>query len=271
MHLAQALALAQLTEDRLLEAESYAEWAAVHAENDNLREALVSLNRAHGIFRALRASRHVLRTERMMAELQPRYLRTVTAYGEEIVGASDPGIGVHARRVASYATVLGRAAGVAADDVVALRTGALLHDIGKAIVPRSVLTKPGRLTGDEWEVVKSHTVVGEDLVADLGFAWDIAPIVRHHHEHWDGSGYPDELAGEAIPLMARIVCVADVFDALTNARAYRRALAPAEALAAMGGMADSILDPGLFRVFEGLAVDGEIERAGRMAVELATA
>lgn len=271
VNLSQALSLAQLTEDRLLEAETWTEWASLHSDSGRTREALVSLNRAHRIFQQLRATRDVLQVERMFEEMQPRFLQAVNAYGEQVASPTDPAIGGHSRRVANFASLLGEAAGLSHEDAGRLRTGALLHDVGKVVVPRSVLSKPGRLTADEWEAVKNHTVAGAGLVADLDFAWDIAPIARNHHEHWDGSGYPDRLQGEDIPLLARVVCVADVYDALTSARAYRPALAPKQAFAEMQAMSGSILDPDLFRTFRELAREGALERVGRNAEMLVAA
>lgn len=265
VNLSQALSLARMTEDRLLEAETYAEWASLHTEMGRSREAVVAINNAHRIFQELRASRDVLQVERMFEELQPRFLQAVNMYGEEMAGAADPEIGGHARRVANLATALGEAVGVVAEETSVLRTGALLHDVGKVIVPRAVLAKPGKLTDDEWELVKSHTVAGENLISDLDFAWDIAPIARHHHEHWNGGGYPDKLCGDDIPLFARVVCVADVYDALTTDRAHRPGMEPADAIQEMQAMAGSVLDPDLFDVFRRLAADGVVEQVAQSA------
>jgi putative nucleotidyltransferase with HDIG domain len=102
------------------------------------------------------------------------------------------------------------------------RIGALLHDVGKISVPTEILNKPGRLTAHEREVMERHAAAGAELLADIEFPWDILPMVRHHHERWDGAGYPDGIAGENIALVARIVCVADVFDAPTDRHTARR-------------------------------------------------
>ncbi len=271
VNLSQALSLAQMVEDRLLEAETWTEWANLHSDCGRAREALVALNNAHRLFLELRATRDVLQVERLFEEMQPRFLVAVNAYGEQVAGSSDPGIGSHSRRVASYAAALGQAVGVSGDEAIVLRTGALLHDVGKVVVPRSVLSKCGQLTGAEWEAVKNHTVAGAGLVTDLDFAWDIAPIARHHHEHWDGSGYPDRLRGEDIPLLARVVCVADVYDALTSARAYRPALDNEEAFREMSRMAGTTLDPRLFSTFADMAADGVLEAVGRNAEMLVAA
>jgi putative nucleotidyltransferase with HDIG domain len=103
------------------------------------------------------------------------------------------------------------------------RIGALLHDVGKLVVPAEVLNKPGKLNADEWALMRSHTTAGVEIIADIEFPWDIRPIVQYHHERWDGRGYHG-LAGEAIPLAARIVSACDAFNAMTTDRSYRKAL-----------------------------------------------
>ena len=133
-------------------------------------------------------------------------------------------------RVAFFACVLADSAGFNSRSLFWFRIGALLHDIGKIIVPTEVLNKPGKLTDDEWAIMKRHPEAGLELVADIDFPGDIIAIIRNHHERWDGTGYPDGLAGEAIPLEARVVAVADAFDAMTSVRPYRPSLPVASAM-----------------------------------------
>jgi len=118
----------------------------------------------------------------------------------------------------------------------------LLHDIGKIGVPEAILKKPGPLSVEEWEIMRAHPVIGAQIVAPFEFFADAARVIRHHHERWDGSGYPDGLARETIPLEARIVAVADVFDALTSVRSYRAALARDAARACLATEAGRTLD-----------------------------
>jgi HD-GYP domain-containing protein (c-di-GMP phosphodiesterase class II) len=125
---------------------------------------------------------------------------------------------------------------------------ALLHDLGKIGVPETILRKPGALTAAEWEVMRRHPVTGARIVSPLEFFDEGALILRHHHERLDGSGYPDRLTGEAIPLGARIVAVADVYDALTSERPYRRGLAHADAIRVLHGEAGRTLDRRLVAV-----------------------
>ena len=127
----------------------------------------------------------------------------------------------HCQRLAHYAFALGRTLGLNEDDLSALARGGYLHDVGKIGIPDAVLLKRGPLTPDEYELIKQHAVVGERLCGELRSLRKVRPIVRHHHERLDGSGYPDGLRGDAIPLLAQIMGVVDVFDALTTTRPYR--------------------------------------------------
>jgi putative two-component system response regulator len=129
----------------------------------------------------------------------------------------------HCERLARYAVVLGRRLGLPDEDLAALHRGGFLHDIGKIAIPDAILAKPGALTADEYTQMKQHTVIGEHLCGNLRVLARVRPIVRHHHELLDGTGYPDGLRGDQIPLLAQIIGVVDVFDALTTVRAYKRA------------------------------------------------
>ena len=137
----------------------------------------------------------------------------------------------HCHRLAHYASALGRALDLDEDDVSALGRGGFLHDLGKIGIPDDILLKPGPLTPAEYELMKQHTVIGDRLCGELRFLRKVRPIVRHHHERLDGSGYPDRLQGEAIPRLAQIMGIVDVFDALTTERPYRRALPVERAVA----------------------------------------
>jgi putative two-component system response regulator len=135
----------------------------------------------------------------------------------------------HCLRLADCASALGRHLGLNTDDLTALYRGGFLHDLGKIAVPDAILFKPGALTPTEYEVVKAHPVVGDNICAPLRSLERVRPIVRHHHETLDGKGYPDGLRGTAVPLLAQIIAVADVYDALTTDRPYRSALTSAAA------------------------------------------
>lgn len=139
----------------------------------------------------------------------------------------------HCECLAKSSVALGQALGLGEEELRALRLGGYLHDLGKVAVPEAILLKPGPLTAEERAIMQKHPVVGEAICRPLRSLQAVLPIIRHHHERWDGSGYPDGLAGEAVPVTARILQVVDVFDALTTDRPYRRALPPAQALATL--------------------------------------
>lgn len=146
------------------------------------------------------------------------------------VESRDQETGAHCERVAQYSVMLGSAMGLPETSLQALYRGGFLHDIGKICVPDAVLFKRGKLSEVEWEVMRSHTVCGEEICRPMKSLSAVLPIIRNHHERWDGSGYPDGLAGEDIPLLARIFQIADIYDALTTQRSYKPALSHEEAL-----------------------------------------
>jgi len=165
----------------------------------------------------------------------------------------------HSERVGASARRLGAALGLPADEIDTLTQAGLLHDIGKIGVPEAVLRKRGALDPDEWALMRQHPVIGAQIVAPFEFFADGALVIRHHHERWDGSGYPDGLAAGAIPLGARIVAVADVFDALTSERPYRAALSADAALAYLAAEAGHTLDPDVVAALLGVvAADGTL-------------
>jgi len=145
--------------------------------------------------------------------------------------AKDLYTGKHSERVTRYATQIAALLGCSGAEIESMRTVSYLHDIGKIGIHDSILNKPGFLTSDEFEIVKKHPSIGESIISELGLSPEERSIVKHHHERWDGEGYPDRLAGEDIPLFARIVSVADAFDAMTSKRAYREAMSTNEAIA----------------------------------------
>jgi len=145
------------------------------------------------------------------------------------VEARDPALEGHCERLAHYTVAMGEALGLDPEALEALRRGALLHDIGKIGIPDAILLKPGALTEDEWEVMRQHPVIGERICLPLKSLAMVLPIIRHHHERRDGSGYPDGLQGQSIPVTARVLQTVDIYDALTTDRPYRKALRPAEA------------------------------------------
>jgi len=148
-----------------------------------------------------------------------------------MVEAKDSNTGDHCSRLAHKAVVLGQALGLSTLELMALRRGGVLHDIGKLGIPDAILLKPGKLSEEEWGVMRQHTSIGHQLVTHLKSMRLTAPIIRHHHERWDGSGYPDGLAGEQIPLLARVFQLVDIHDALSHARPYKPNLSPQQVAA----------------------------------------
>ena len=163
-------------------------------------------------------------------ELSKLYLSTIEALALAI-DAKDQVTSGHIRRVQLHSVALARELGVPEGEVHAIEAAALLHDLGKLAVPEHILNKPGKLTSAEFDQMKTHAAIGADILATIDFPYPVEPIVRYHHEMWDGKGYPAGISGEAIPIGARILSVVDCFDALTSDRPYRRALTRDEALA----------------------------------------
>lgn len=155
----------------------------------------------------------------------------------------------HSRRVSEYACALAEALGAQRDEVELLRRAACLHDIGKIGVHESILEKPARLTAEERNLVEEHPSTGETIVTPLDFLTPLRPLIRHHHERMDGEGYPDRLSGKDIPLLARILTIADAFDAMTSERPYRPAMSRESAAAELMANAGRQFDAGLASVF----------------------
>jgi putative two-component system response regulator len=173
------------------------------------------------------------------------------------IEGKDPYTHGHCERLSDYSARLGEHLGLAEDDITALRRAGVVHDIGKVAVPDAILLKPSRLTEEEWKLIKEHPVVGERICAPLKSFRLVLPIIRHHHEKLDGTGYPDGLRGEAIPITARVLQVVDVFDALTTERPYKKAFTIVDALQTMKEeVAKGWWDPHVFGEFERLVRSG---------------
>lgn len=248
----RALREAERREDLLLEAEITKEMAHLFHSEKRHPEVLQCLNRAHDAFSVLRARRDLAAVDQAIAKLEESFATIVRDWGDSIE-SKDYYTQGHCERVAAGACELATAAGVGAQDLAWFRMGALLHDVGKVTVPSEILNEPGPLTDDQWTIMKRHPENGVKLLADVEFPWDIRPMVLHHHEHWDGGGYPHGLKGSEIPMAARILCVADVFDALTTTRSYRTAFSPEAALKIMKDDAGRVFDPELFEIFATIA------------------
>lgn len=188
-----------------------------------------------------------LKTKEIM-EASRVHLATVEALATAIDARDQLGVG-HVRRTQIYAVAIGKLLGLSTGEIDALRTGALLHDIGKLAVPDHILNKPGKLTHGEMEKTKTHSSVGASILEKVGFSTPVVPTVKYHHEFWDGSGYPEGLRGTEIPLTARILSVADAFDTLRIARPYRPAISRDDACSFLRAGAGTQFDPNLVDLF----------------------
>src|SRR5580658_1016670 len=200
-----------------------------------------------------RSSRtHIVQVEREnkhVVEMNSLHLRTIEALALAI-DAKDHTTHDHLQRVQLYALEIGKDLGLTEMEMDALRAAAVLHDIGKLAVPEHIISKPGKLTRAEFEKMKIHPVVGAEILERVEFPYPVVPIVRSHHEKWDGTGYPDGLKGSEIPIGARILAAVDCLDALASDRQYRRALPLDEAMARVVSEAGTAFDPAVVRALQ---------------------
>ena len=193
--------------------------------------------------------------KKINAELTDTYRRLEDSYLESIqalrhaVEAKDTYTRGHSDRVSAYSVLIGKKLGLSEDDLESLRVGGLFHDIGKIGVPDSILQKVSALTDDEYAQIKQHPIVGIQILSNASIFQDILPIVKHHHEKFDGSGYPDGLSGDNIPYLARITSIADGFDAMTSSRSYRNSLPLETVVSEFKKYAGTQYDPNITSVF----------------------
>ena len=202
------------------------------------------------MYRSYRLYLGKLESEKQHAEkVSSLHLRTIEALALAIE-AKDQTTGEHLQRVRIYAMELARELGLTEDETEALRAASVLHDIGKLAVPEHIISKPGKLTPEEFEKMKIHPIVGAEILEQVDFPYPVVPIVRAHHEKWDGSGYPSGLKGEDIPIGARILAAVDCLDALASDRQYRRALPLNEAMAKVVSESGISFDPRVVGILE---------------------
>jgi putative nucleotidyltransferase with HDIG domain len=184
----------------------------------------------------------VRRLQRALRQNQELFLETIRTLAAAI-DAKDPYTRGHSERVSSYSMAIARHLGLSQEEVFRIRTAAILHDVGKLGVRESILNKPGGLTEEEFAVMRQHPAIGAQIMEPIRMLKDIIPGIRNHHETWDGRGYPDQLEGEDIPMVARIIGAADTFDAMTTNRPYQQAFEFEAVLEKMRTMSGSRFDP----------------------------
>ena len=236
--------------------------------------SLLVLPLIYWVYRSYRLYLGRLEAEKERVEVEKRHveqiaslnMRTIEALALAIE-AKDHTTHTHLQRVRTYAVEVARELKLGEEQVEALRAAALLHDIGKLAVPEQIINKPGKLTPEEFEKMKVHPLVGAEILDRVAFPYPVAPIVRAHHERWDGSGYPEGVAGENIPIGARILAAVDCLDALASHRQYRPALPLSEAMAKVKEKSGTWFDPKIVAILESRYI--ELERMAQMSEDTA--
>jgi diguanylate cyclase (GGDEF)-like protein/putative nucleotidyltransferase with HDIG domain len=232
--------------------------------------SLLVLPLIYWVYRSYRLYLGRLEAEKERVEVEKRHveqiaslnMRTIEALALAIE-AKDHTTHTHLQRVRTYAVEMAKELNLDEEQIEALRAAALLHDIGKLAVPEQIINKPGKLTPEEFEKMKVHPLVGAEILDRVAFPYPVAPIVRSHHERWDGSGYPEGLEGENIPIGARILAAVDCLDALASHRQYRPALPLSEAMAKVKEKAGTWFDPQIVSILESRYI--ELERMAQMS------
>ncbi|HYM76153.1 MAG TPA: HD domain-containing phosphohydrolase [Candidatus Dormibacteraeota bacterium] len=249
----------------------------VHFLNAHIgwQSSVLILPPIYGMYHSYRLYLGKLETKKQHAEqVSKLHLRTIEALALAIE-AKDETTGEHLQRVRVYALELAKELGLSEDETEALQAASVLHDIGKLAVPEHIISKPGRLTPEEFEKMKIHPIVGAEILEQVHFPYPVVPIVRAHHEKWDGSGYPNGLAGEEIPIGARILAAVDCLDALASDRQYRKALPLDEAMAKVASEAGTSFDPKVVAILrrryielEKLATEQPLQAPPKLSVDI---
>lgn len=241
-----------------IEAEILYEKGQLFLQTERQMEALQLLESSLKIFSQIEATGKADKTEKLIKSIEELYLRIFESMALR-VDQKDHYTKGHSDRVAKLSLVLARELYLPNGEIKAIVAASLLHDIGKIDVPDEVLKKNGRLTNEEYEIIKNHPDAGIQRLSGIKFPWEIVSLIRHHHERYDGKGYPAGLAGELIPLGARIICVADVFDALTSERSYRKAFSSQRALEVMRNEMGMAFDPLVLETLVTVVNQGRID------------
>jgi HD-GYP domain-containing protein (c-di-GMP phosphodiesterase class II) len=199
----------------------------------------------------------VRKLKQALRQNQELFLETIRTLAAAI-DAKDPYTRGHSERVSSYSMAISRHLALSQDEVFRVHIAAILHDVGKLGIRESILNKPGGLSDDEFEIMRQHPAIGAQIMSPIRMLKDIIPGIRNHHETWDGKGYPDRLKGDEIPMVARIIGVADTFDAMTTTRPYQQAMTLEYVLAKMRSMSGSRFDPNVIDAFMAAVESGDV-------------
>ena len=236
--------------------------------------SLLVLPLIYWVYRSYRLYLVRLEAEKERVEIEKRHVEQIASLNMRTIEAlvlaieaKDHTTHTHLQRVRTYAVEVAKQLNLGVEQIEALRAAALLHDIGKLAVPEQIINKPGKLTPEEFEKMKVHPLVGAEILERVAFPYPVAPIVRSHHERWDGTGYPEGLLGEAIPIGARILATVDCLDALASHRQYRPALPLAEAMAKVKEKSGTWFDPTIVEILESRYV--ELERMAQISDDTA--
>jgi len=249
----------------------------VHFLNSHIgwQSSLLVLPPIYLMYRSYRLYLGKLETEKKHAEqVSSLHLQTIEALALAIE-AKDQTTGEHLQRVRVYAMELAKELGLTEDEIEALRAASVLHDIGKLAVPEHIISKPGKLTPEEFEKMKIHPIVGAEILEQVDFPYPVVPIVRAHHEKWDGSGYPNGISGEDIPIGARILSAVDCLDALASDRQYRKAMPLDEAIARVVAESGKAFDPRVVAILhrryvelEKLATEAPLKKPPKLSTDI---
>jgi len=251
IHFKKSIELNGEIDNHLGLAEAYRELALLYQDMGKSSLVLQYLGDSFKVFRELQASRYVDDIDEKIQELERIYIEITRKMGEEVESRDTYTFG-HCQRVAHYSAILASEVGLPVQERKAILVAAYLHDLGKVKIPPEILKKPKKLTPDEYLTIMKHPAWGVEMLESIEFPWDVKPLIMHHQERFDGKGYPDGLEGEKIPLCARIISIADFFDAMTTDRPYRKALNIDETLSIMNREKGKTLDPELLEIFEPL-------------------
>ena len=247
-HFEESIKICQSYDGLQVLAEDYRELALLYRDQEDNRKTLELLWKSFELFHQLKARKDVRDVNQKIEELEMIYVNIAKSMGSAVEIKDTYTFG-HSKRVAYYSLQLSRKLKLSLTQIKAILAAAFLHDLGKVKVKRKILLKNGRLTHLEYEAIKLHPALGVQMISSLNFPWDIKPLILHHHERYDGKGYPNGLRGEKIAFGARIIGIADFFDAMTTVRPYRPAWSVAETLKEMTDQMGGAFDPQMVPVF----------------------